>query len=262
MVATFCLRLACGLIAAMLILPEKETPPRFFRVQYLIAVGLLTAAGFFLASGANLLQGALVGAAIAVSIAGSVIWHVDRAPLARTILVLAVAGVGSAMLTAPRTLIEERTLNEEAGFSALALADDLTSAALLGSCTSAMLMGHSYLIAPSMSLTPLLRLLGAMAISLMVRVIVTGLGMSELTEMSLAADLNNETLLLLSLRWGLGFVGVLAMGWMAWESARIRSTQSATGILYVAVVFCFVGELCGQLGQMKRDSTIPSRNAS
>ena len=27
----------------------------------------------------------------------------------------------------------------------------------------------------------------------------------------------------------------------------IRSTQSATGILYVVVIFCFLGELTGQL---------------
>jgi hypothetical protein len=45
----------------------------------------------------------------------------------------------------------------------------------------------------------------------------------------------------------LGFVGPLVFGWMAWQSARIRSTQSATGILYVVVIFCFLGELTGQL---------------
>ena len=34
---------------------------------------------------------------------------------------------------------------------------DVTSAAVLGTALIAMLMGHSYLIAPSMSLRPLLR---------------------------------------------------------------------------------------------------------
>jgi hypothetical protein len=34
---------------------------------------------------------------------------------------------------------------------------------------------------------------------------------------------------------------------MAWETAKIRSTQSATGILYVVVIVCFLGELTGQL---------------
>jgi len=34
---------------------------------------------------------------------------------------------------------------------------------------------------------------------------------------------------------------------MALETARIRSTQSATGILYVVVILVFLGELTSQL---------------
>ena len=49
------------------------------------------------------------------------------------------------------------------------------------------------------------------------------------------------------MRWAVGFAGVLGLTWMAWRTARIRSTQSATGILYVVVIFCFLGELTGQL---------------
>jgi hypothetical protein len=37
------------------------------------------------------------------------------------------------------------------------------------------------------------------------------------------------------------------LAWMAWETARIRSTQSATGILYVVVIVCFLGDLTSQL---------------
>ena len=44
----------------------------------------------------------------------------------------------------------------------------------------------------------------------------------------------------------------LALTWMAWQAARIRSTQSATGILYVVVLLSFLGELTGQL---LRDTT-------
>ena len=61
------------------------------------------------------------------------------------------------------------------------------------------------------------------------------------------ASLDNEEKLLLLVRWGVGFLGVLGLTWMAWQTARIRSTQSATGILYVVVIFCFLGELTGQL---------------
>jgi hypothetical protein len=34
---------------------------------------------------------------------------------------------------------------------------------------------------------------------------------------------------------------------MAWQTAKIRSTQSATGILYVVVILTFLGELVGQV---------------
>jgi hypothetical protein len=34
---------------------------------------------------------------------------------------------------------------------------------------------------------------------------------------------------------------------MAWETARIRSTQSATGILYVVTIVVFLGELLSML---------------
>jgi hypothetical protein len=45
----------------------------------------------------------------------------------------------------------------------------------------------------------------------------------------------------------LGIVLPFILAGMAWESARIRATQSATGILYVVVIFCFVGELMSLL---------------
>ena len=51
----------------------------------------------------------------------------------------------------------------------------------------------------------------------------------------------------LPVRWLVGFAGPLLLGWMAWRCAGIRSTQSATGILYVVVVLVFIGELTGEV---------------
>ena len=106
-------------------------------------------------------------------------------------------------------------------------------------------MGHSYLIAPSMSLRPLLVLIGTLAVSVAARMAVDGLGFW--TAGRSTGTLDNETILLLLVRWAVGFAGVLGLTWMAWQTARIRSTQSATGILYVVVIFCFLGELTSQL---------------
>ena len=117
---------------------------------------------------------------------------------------------------------------------------------MLGTATTAMLMGHSYLIAPAMSMAPLLRLLIALGVSLAVRVSLACVGL-WLWNTSRAGPAESELWLWLPTRWLLGLVGPLALGWMAWETARIRSTQSATGILYVVVIVSYLGELTSQL---------------
>ena len=119
-----------------------------------------------------------------------------------------------------------------------------------------MLMGHSYLMAPAMSLTPLLRLLAALAASAVLRILVAGGGLWLWTGTAAGTTLTTETVLWLTMRWAIGFVGPLVLAWLAWETTRIRSTQSATGILYVVVILCFLGELTSQLLQTATGYTL------
>ena len=51
----------------------------------------------------------------------------------------------------------------------------------------------------------------------------------------------------LALRWLAGLIGLAVLAWMSWQTLKIPNTQSATGILYVAVIFAFLGELTSQL---------------
>src|SRR5258708_4308205 len=144
MAATFCLRLACGLIAVLPILPTAQVPPRFYRVQYLVALGLLAVAGVFLRDAAGIAAWIVLATAIACCFAGSVIWHLEEAPGGKALNWLA-----------PPVLIACLVLGGLAARpddSAWRVADDVASAAVLGSATTAMLMGHSYLIAPAMSM--------------------------------------------------------------------------------------------------------------
>lgn len=127
------------------------------------------------------------------------------------------------------------------------LGDDLLAALVLGSATTAMLMGHSYLIAPAMTIAPLMRLLGALAISVILRIGLACLGLWWWTSNQPTSNLGTDVLFWLPVRWLLGLIAPLVLGWMAWETARIRSTQSATGILYVVVIVSFLGELTSML---------------
>ena len=52
----------------------------------------------------------------------------------------------------------------------------------------------------------------------------------------------------LLMRWGMGFAGPFLATILAWKTVQIRSTQSATGILYAAMALVLFGELTSLIG--------------
>lgn len=246
MLATFCLRLACGLAGSLLLLSSRQVAPRFFRTQFLIILGLLSGALVFLWQTMDTTVTLTLTAGLVLAFLGSLVWSLEGSPGGMVIAAL------ETMATIVALALQDRSPGHAPDFAFLGvpakaflpLLDDLTSAALLGSATSAMLMGHSYLVAPAMALTPLLRLTGALFVCLGLRMAVAGIWLWYWFggQTSLA-----DTALWLPVRWGIGFIVPLVLAWMAWQSARIRSTQSATGILYVVVIFVFLGELISLL---------------
>jgi hypothetical protein len=252
MLATFCLRLACGMAVALLLLPRDVVNPRFYRVQFLTVLALTAGATVVLADVANVWLWLALGISAVVAFAGSIAWTLDGAPGGRIAEWLGAATTTAALLSTtiaippPPANSGDVTRVEAPASTPLRLADELISAAVLGSATTAMLMGHSYLIAPSMSLTPLLRLVAALMIATVLRMGLAGAGLWFWTA-GHGFDSLDETALWLPVRWGIGLFAPLVLGWMAWQTTRIRSTQSATGILYVVVIFCFLGELTSQL---------------
>jgi hypothetical protein len=234
LLATFCLRLALGMIATLPLLFAAQVQPRFYRTHFLTLLGLLALAGLFLAEQAGPTLWLLLGIDVLLGLAGAISFAMDRSPGGRTwVMLTALALLG--------TLVQLH-----ADTPAL-LPDDLTSAALLGSAMTAMLLGHFYLISPTLSLQPLFALLRLLGVAILVRVGLALFGLWAWTRGPASGTLEQEVLLWLPVRWALGLVLPVVLSWMAYETARIRSTQSATGILYVAVIFCFLGELTAQL---------------
>jgi hypothetical protein len=239
MLVTFCLRLACGLIGSLLILSPRQIHPRFFRVQFLTALGLVLTAALFMQETALFWLWIALGGSMAVCLLGTLSWSLEGAPAGRLLIPLTTFSLGAAL-----SLAAQNSTTTVALLWLLAM--EWSSAALLGAATTAMLMGHSYLIAPGMSLTPLLRLVALLLLATVVRAALAGVGLWFWTQEHSLGRLDDVTILL-PVRWGLGFVAPLVLGVLAWQTARIRSTQSATGILYVVVIFCFLGELVSQL---------------
>ena len=121
----------------------------------------------------------------------------------------------------------------------------VTSGLVLGLTMAAMLLGHWYLNTPTMQLAPLRRLLVAMAVAVVLQMAVSAFGVATLVSTSDQPQVS--WWLLLALRWLFGLFGVMALVIMAWKTLQIPNTQSATGILYVAVIGVFAGELLGLL---------------
>src|SRR5258708_880500 len=82
-------------------------------------------------------------------------------------------------------------------------------------------------------LEPLYRLLAAVAVALVLRLGVEACALACWTGRHEPGNLEGDVLLWLPLRWLVGFVAPAVLCWLAYLTARIRSTQSATGILYV-----------------------------
>ncbi|HEY7155682.1 MAG TPA: hypothetical protein VH575_17095 [Gemmataceae bacterium] len=240
MLAVFALRLAAGMIGCLLLLPSAIVNPRFFRTHFLTALALAGVALVCVRDSAAWPLLILLGAALTLSFFGSMVWGLEGAPGGRAFIVLTTLTLAASLGWLEVSVPDRPALVP-------LLLGDLTSAALLGSALTAMLLGHSYLIAPTMSLTPLMRLLAALAVATVARLGVDAYALACWTTTHSSVNLNSDAVLWLPLRWLLGFLAPLGLTWMAWQTARIRSTQSATGILYIVVIFCFLGELTSQL---------------
>ena len=114
----------------------------------------------------------------------------------------------------------------------------LSSAALLGIVAYAMVLGHWYLVTPRLSNVPLLRAFTLMGALLAVKLVVAGYGFWEGVSIS---DAFGQMLVIMRILWGYVVVGV--MGYFGYRLARMRSIQSATGILYAMTFAVFIGEL-------------------
>jgi hypothetical protein len=251
MLATFCVRQALGLILFLPLIWKCLPHARFVRTQFLTALGLLVIATLSAWDEAGGWMRAWLAASAILSFIGALVWTLDPAPGGRIVITAAICVMGATVVQL--TPVEQN--GSMVGIVARAL-DEFTSAALLGSAMTAMLVGHSYLISPGLALTPLMRMLKALFVSIALRasvaLVALGLLFAAQGEMPYYWS---DIWLWLPVRWLVGIVGPIVFGWMAHSAALIRSTQSATGILYVAVVCTILGELLSML--LARQTGLP-----
>lgn len=123
----------------------------------------------------------------------------------------------------------------------------LSSMALLGVVTFTMVLGHWYLVTPRLTEKPLAVGTQILWGVLFIKVCLTALSYSQnqqyfeqFSEVGMGYMFN---WIMLLMRVGWGYLVIAIMSYFAYRLIRMRSLQSATGILYAMTIFVFVGEL-------------------
>jgi len=119
------------------------------------------------------------------------------------------------------------------------------AALVLGSSAVAMLLGHWYLVSPKLSIQYLKILTIGLIVAIVLRsIVLTDAVVRHQDELKAMHFYEIYGIFFLQ-RIALGLLLTLILSILTYFCVRIRSTQSATGILYVVLVFCLIGELTG-----------------
>jgi hypothetical protein len=115
----------------------------------------------------------------------------------------------------------------------------LVLAAATGGVFAAMILGHWYLVTPKLPEAPLVLVSRALLVTVAIQVILfvawVGLGAGPGSTGGPFAALTGSWALFVWLRLVVGLVFPLVVSWAAVQTARSRSMESATGLLYINV---------------------------
>jgi protein NrfD len=245
----FLLHLALGVLATLPFVPRKAGRS-FFKFSSAAAAFMATASVWLLyrrygLSGAGAPGGAqyplmleLVGASLAATVLYNRAWHFGwsraQAPLLAVALLAGAGAVYVGSTDGPRWVL---------------VTADVTSVVLLGAAASAMVLGHWYLVVLDLPIAALRRLTVLLGAGLLLRALAVGLvlagpaGLGYVQARAVAAGLWSPDGVFVWMRLLFGIVGPLSLLWFIWKTVEIRSTQSATGILYVQLFLVLAGEL-------------------
>jgi len=248
MLAQFAVRLICGMSLVLAAMPHATVASGFFRVQMLIVMGLgvlATLAGqtpqapaTAIAPWIGQVHQALCVAMASLGFLASVFWMLERRRVGFALL----AVISALSLTALSLGILLISGTWRLHWSCV-FASDLSSALTLGGAMCGMLLGHSYLTSPTMSIAPLLKLNEFLGWAGVVRGLISG-AVLLVAWPQLHGD---STWIWLTLRWIAGIGGPLLVWQMVKRILIFKNTQAATGVLFVGVILTLLGELTGTL---------------
>jgi len=236
---------AAGILAALLLAPFRELGRFFFVLNAFLAFLFLCIAAPYRVAARSAAPGAFFLALASVTLVMAYLAALLMRRGGRSSSGLLVAAAVATLLA---TATDGWMIAGAAGAKWFFSANALAAAALLGAVTVGMLLGHWYLVRIRLDISHLMRFARFYAVAVAARAafLIAGLVDAGLRSPSglerflrtMAVDRG----LFFWQRLFFGILGPAAFAGMVYETARIRSTQSATGILYLAVIFVVYGE--------------------
>ena len=263
MIATFFCSVAGGMLFVLGISRMDLIAKGFIRLIGVIALAASAGISVWWVMGETVTHAAPGGeqlrigaAACSLACSGAAAWVVlfahSAAAGVRVLRMVAVTGGGCGVAAACLWGLDSTGLAASWGMTVTHVAGQVSGALLIGSVTVAWLVGHAYLTAAKMTITPLVRLsrLFSLFVGLRFGYLIACLLLIKYGAIAGEADLAFSRLagswLILCLRVGVGLIAVGMFAYMVGDCVKVRSTQSATGILYFASIFSYIGELSSQ----------------
>ncbi len=248
-----------GLIVTGLVIPPGEIDRRYFRVLTLLAAGLTILALASLPFGAFQSQSLLSQAdgaqffqqwsyaAFSVFVGCLILWNFINSRYHRLVMGLSCFfGAAGVMAFAIGSMDVIPVLLSNMVLTAL---NGVSAMVVMGSVLGAMITGHWYLTRPDLSLNPILNSSKLFLYSVFLRVMVVVAGLvvywnveGRITPSLLVTGFGFEAIIFWT-RVVVGLLIPLIFAFMTWSSAKMASTQSATGILYATIILVLVGEV-------------------
>ncbi|MBI3448355.1 MAG: hypothetical protein HY049_05495 [Acidobacteria bacterium] len=254
MIATFLLQLGAGCLLGLLPVPARATGMAFNRfVAGLGAFVLMLGVGASFQSAGRTPTAPVWGLAIVAALLSAALAHMGRVEGSRLPARLAASCAVAAMVLDASALAKGAA--SPGGMTAARyVLDAVSSAWLLGSVLIAMILGHYYLNIAGLAIDHLVRLCLVSMAAVGLRTLVAAWGLAHDGPGLIAPWLQGGlegggemlSIVVLLQRLLFGILGAALLTTMAWRTARINSTQSATGILYIGFIAVIVGELASR----------------
>ena len=258
MLINFTLALTGGMLAILATARWEQIAGKFLRVVTLLVFAMAAVVAVWTGresmgdqstaeAASTLISAALVALGALVVVLGAPFASRKSAVLRLICAAAGLAGiVGACMLSLASVAGPRGTLTNVM----LVLSESL-GALLRALTTASWLLRHPYLPATKLTIAPLRHFSRMIlwAVGLRIAFAVVSLAIAWQVSRSGGSDVWPRiwgSWLILSLRFGVGLIGVGAFAYMVADCVRLRSTQSATGILYFGSIFAYIGELAAR----------------